>query len=65
MYAAIPLLPTLGVPELMIILTIVIIFFGVGKLPEIGDALGIPTFTAASRHRLGLDRLRTLLEEKR
>jgi len=35
-----PLLPTLGIPELIIILVIVMIFFGVGKLPEIGEALG-------------------------
>jgi len=35
-----PLLPTLGVPELLIILVIVLIFFGVGKLPQIGKALG-------------------------
>lgn len=37
---AAPLLPTIGVPELLIILVIVLIFFGVGKLPEIGKALG-------------------------
>ncbi len=30
----------LGVPELIIILAIVLIFFGAGKLPEIGEALG-------------------------
>ena len=35
-----PLLPTIGVPELLIILVIVLIFFGVGKLPQIGKALG-------------------------
>ncbi len=35
-----PLLPTLGVPELLIILVIVLLFFGVGKLPQIGTALG-------------------------
>ncbi len=29
-----------GVPELLVILAIVIIFFGVGKLPEVGSALG-------------------------
>ena len=34
------LFPTLGIPELMIVLVIVLIFFGVGKLPEIGRALG-------------------------
>ncbi len=30
----------LGVPELAIILVIIVIIFGVGKLPEIGGALG-------------------------
>ena len=30
----------LGVPELLIILVIVLLIFGAGKLPQIGDALG-------------------------
>ncbi len=30
----------IGVPELLIILVIVVIIFGVGKLPQIGQALG-------------------------
>lgn len=30
----------LGVPELLILLAIVMIFFGVGRLDEIGGALG-------------------------
>ena len=29
-----------GIPELLIILTIVLLIFGAGKLPAIGDALG-------------------------
>jgi len=33
-------LPNLGLPELLIILVIIIIIFGVGKLPELGGALG-------------------------
>jgi len=33
-------LPHIGVPELLIILVIIIIIFGVGKLPELGGALG-------------------------
>lgn len=33
-------MPSLGPFELIIILVIVIIFFGVGKLPEIGGAIG-------------------------
>ncbi len=30
----------LGVPELLVILVIVLIIFGAGRLPEIGAALG-------------------------
>jgi sec-independent protein translocase protein TatA len=33
-------MPHLGLPELMIILVIIIIIFGVGRLGEIGGALG-------------------------
>ncbi len=33
-------MPTLGAPELIIILVIIILIFGVGKLPEVGSALG-------------------------
>jgi sec-independent protein translocase protein TatA len=33
-------MPTIGVPELVIILVIVIIVFGAGRLGEIGGALG-------------------------
>ena len=45
------MLPTIGVPELLIILVIVLIFFGVGRLPEIGKALGegIRAFKAGSQ----------------
>jgi RNA polymerase sigma-70 factor, ECF subfamily len=32
---------------------------------EIGDATGVPTFTAASRYRLGIAKLRRLMETKR
>jgi sec-independent protein translocase protein TatA len=32
--------PQIGVPELLIILLIVLFVFGVGKLPQIGKALG-------------------------
>lgn len=31
---------SLGLPELVILLFIVLIFFGVGRLPELGGALG-------------------------
>jgi sec-independent protein translocase protein TatA len=33
-------MPTIGVPELVIILVIVIIVFGVGRIGEIGGAVG-------------------------
>jgi sec-independent protein translocase protein TatA len=33
-------MPSLGPWELLIVLVIVVIIFGVGKLPEIGGALG-------------------------
>ena len=47
-------MPSLGVPELVLILVIVIIVFGVGRLPEVGGALGkgIREFRRASA---GLD----------
>ncbi len=31
---------SLGLPELLIILVIVLLVFGAGKLPQIGDSLG-------------------------
>lgn len=33
-------MPSLGVPELLVILVIIVVIFGVGRLPEIGGALG-------------------------
>ena len=33
-------MPNLGTTELIIILVIILIIFGAGKLPQIGDALG-------------------------
>lgn len=44
-------MPNLGPTELIIILVIVIIIFGAGKLPEIGGALGkgIREFKAATK----------------
>lgn len=32
--------PSIGFPELIIILVIVLVIFGVGKLPQVGGALG-------------------------
>ena len=44
-------MPHLGVPELLIILVIIVLVFGVGKLPQIGKALGqgIREFREASQ----------------
>ncbi len=44
-------MPTLGLPELAVILVIVIIVFGVGRLGEIGGALGkgIKEFRSATK----------------
>ncbi|MBN1612975.1 MAG: twin-arginine translocase TatA/TatE family subunit [Deltaproteobacteria bacterium] len=41
----------IGIPELLIVLVIVLIIFGAGKLPEIGSALGkgIKNFKKATR----------------
>ncbi len=35
-----PLLPTLGVPELLIIAVLVVVLFGTGKLPEVARSMG-------------------------
>lgn len=42
-----------GMPELIVILVIVVVIFGAGKLPEIGGALGksIRNFKNASQGR--------------
>ena len=44
-------MPTLGLPELVIVLVIVILVFGVGKLGDVGGALGrgIKEFRSATR----------------
>ncbi|HDS16548.1 MAG TPA: twin-arginine translocase TatA/TatE family subunit [Proteobacteria bacterium] len=43
----------IGIPELVIILIIILIIFGTGKLPEIGGALGkgIRNFRKASHEK--------------
>ena len=35
-----PGLPSLGAPELLIVLVIILLIFGAGKLPEIARGLG-------------------------
>jgi sec-independent protein translocase protein TatA len=47
----------IGLPELLIILVIILIIFGAGKLPEIGGALGrgIKNFKKATREPNEID----------
>lgn len=47
----------IGMPELLVILVIILIIFGAGKLPEIGSALGrgIKNFKKASREPNEID----------
>jgi sec-independent protein translocase protein TatA len=33
-------MPDIGVPELLIVLVIIVLVFGVGKLPEVGASMG-------------------------
>ena len=42
----------LGMPELIVILVIIVIIFGAGKLPEIGSGIGkgIKNFKDATKH---------------
>ncbi|MEJ5197763.1 MAG: twin-arginine translocase TatA/TatE family subunit [Anaerolineae bacterium] len=48
-------MPNIGPTELIIILVIVLIIFGVGRLPEIGGAIGrsIREFREASKEPAG------------
>jgi len=48
----------IGIPELIVILVIVLIIFGAGKLPEIGAGLGrgIQNFKKASKEIDGDDK---------
>jgi sec-independent protein translocase protein TatA len=47
----------IGMPELLIILVIILIIFGTGKLPEIGSALGkgIKNFKKATTEKEDLE----------
>ncbi len=47
----------IGMPEMLVILVIIFIIFGAGKLPEIGTALGrgIQSFKKATRGQSEID----------
>ncbi len=44
-------MPRIGIPELILILVIILVIFGAGKLPQIGGAIGkgIREFRKAQR----------------
>lgn len=54
----------LGMPELIVILVIIVIIFGAGKLPEIGAGIGkgIKNFKKATREEDGPEKIE---EEKK
>jgi sec-independent protein translocase protein TatA len=54
----------LGMPELIVILVIIVIIFGAGKLPEIGSGIGkgIKNFKEATRQE---DAAKKLEEDKK
>jgi len=55
----------IGMPELIVILVIVLIIFGAGKLPQIGEGLGkgIRNFKKATDDSLG-DQEKDKIEDK-
>jgi len=55
----------LGMPELIVILVIIVIIFGAGKLPEIGAGIGkgITNFKKATRE--GSEEANKIEEEKK
>ena len=55
----------LGMPELIVILVIIVIIFGAGKLPEIGAGIGkgITNFKKATRE--GSDEANKIEEEEK
>ena len=57
----------LGVPELIIILVLVMIIFGVGKLPQIGEGLGkgLKGFKKASSVEEDIDATHKAVEGKK
>lgn len=57
----------LGMPELIIILVVALIFFGPGKLPELGSGLGkaIRSFKKASDEDTEEDKNKNKLESEK
>ncbi|MEE4358864.1 MAG: twin-arginine translocase TatA/TatE family subunit [Desulfococcaceae bacterium] len=57
----------IGMPELIIILVIILIIFGAGKLPEIGAGMGkaIRNFKSATADPLAKEEENEKIEEKK
>ena len=59
----------IGMPELLVILVIVVLVFGAGKLPQVGDAMGkaIRNFKRATsgRDELEVNREKAEIEVKK
>jgi sec-independent protein translocase protein TatA len=57
----------IGMPELLVILVIILIIFGAGKLPEIGAGLGkgIRNFKKATNESLDSTEKAEKIEEKK
>jgi sec-independent protein translocase protein TatA len=56
-------IPHLGFPEIALIVVLVLIIFGVGKLPQVGSALGKGIWEFR-RAKLGEDDTKKIVESK-
>ena len=57
----------IGMPELLVILVIILVIFGAGKLPQIGEGLGrgIRNFKKATKDKEEIDVTPNKSEEKK
>ncbi len=54
---------SIGLPEIILILVIIFIFFGVGKLPQVGEAMG-KAIRSFKRSQAGLDEEETTSQDR-
>ncbi|HET9228858.1 MAG TPA: twin-arginine translocase TatA/TatE family subunit [Thermoanaerobaculia bacterium] len=57
-------MPSLGVPELMIIFLIIVVLFGASRLPQIGKGLGVGIRNFKKGMKGGADETPDQIEEK-